>query len=60
MNLDTTRKEPLGEHVGVRCREVVPGAGHLFEGEGELEEVAGLARDWFVDHLGTGRPAGRQ
>jgi len=31
--------------------EIVPGAGHLFEGEGELEQVAGLARDWFVRHL---------
>ncbi|MFB6155770.1 MAG: dienelactone hydrolase family protein [Haloferacaceae archaeon] len=30
---------------------VVAGAGHLFEGPGELEEVAGLAADWFEDHL---------
>jgi dienelactone hydrolase len=30
---------------------VVEGAGHLFEGPGELEEVADLAADWFVDHL---------
>lgn len=33
--------------------EVVPGAGHLFQGEGELEQVAGLARDWFARHLGS-------
>ncbi len=33
--------------------EVVPGAGHLFRGEGELEQVAGLARDWFARHLGS-------
>ena len=31
---------------------VVPGAGHLFEGEGELEEVADVAADWFAEHLG--------
>lgn len=31
---------------------VVEGAGHLFEGEGELEEVAELAADWFAEHLG--------
>lgn len=31
--------------------ELVPGAGHLFEGPGELERVAELARDWFVEHL---------
>ncbi|RQH02427.1 dienelactone hydrolase family protein [Natrarchaeobius oligotrophus] len=28
---------------------VVEGAGHLFEGEGELEEVADVAADWFAD-----------
>ena len=31
---------------------VVPGATHLFEEPGTLEQVAELARDWFVDHLG--------
>jgi len=31
---------------------VVPGATHLFEEPGSLEQAAGLARDWFVDHLG--------
>jgi pimeloyl-ACP methyl ester carboxylesterase len=30
---------------------VVTGAGHLFEGEGELAEVAEHAADWFVDAL---------
>jgi alpha-beta hydrolase superfamily lysophospholipase len=35
---------------------VVAGAGHLFEGEGELEEVANLAADWFAETLQyTGR-----
>lgn len=31
---------------------IVPGAGHLFEGEGELEQVAELAAEWFEKHLG--------
>ena len=30
---------------------VVPGATHLFEEPGTLEQVAKLACDWFVDHL---------
>lgn len=30
---------------------VVPDAGHLFEGEEELEEVAKVAADWFDEHL---------
>ena len=30
---------------------VVPGATHLFDEPGALEEVAHLARDWFVHHL---------
>jgi putative phosphoribosyl transferase len=31
--------------------EVVPGAGHLFEEPGALDEVARLAAAWFVTHL---------
>lgn len=31
--------------------EVIEGAGHLFEGPGELEEVANVATDWFASHL---------
>lgn len=30
---------------------VVPRATHLFEEPGALEQVAELARDWFIDHL---------
>jgi dienelactone hydrolase len=30
---------------------IVPGASHLFEEPGALEQVAGLARDWFLRHL---------
>jgi putative phosphoribosyl transferase len=31
--------------------EIVPGATHLFEEEGALEQVALLARNWFLRHL---------
>ena len=31
---------------------VVPGAGHLFEGLGQLERVAELAVEWFKAHMG--------
>jgi len=30
----------------------VPGATHLFEEPGTLEEVARLAAEWFTRHLG--------
>lgn len=32
---------------------IAPGASHLFEEPGALEDVAGLARDWFLRHFGT-------
>lgn len=35
--------------------EVIAGAGHLFEGPGELEQVAVLARAWFAEYLGGAR-----
>ena len=38
----------------LRCEkklEIVPGATHLFEEPGALEQVAGMAREWFVTHL---------
>ena len=31
---------------------VVPGATHLFEEPGALEEVARIATEWFLRHLG--------
>lgn len=37
--------------------EIVPGATHLFEEPGTLEEVARLARDWFARHLPARRAA---
>jgi putative phosphoribosyl transferase len=36
---------------------VVPGASHLFEEPGALDEVALLAADWFVRHLARPKPA---
>jgi putative phosphoribosyl transferase len=36
---------------------IVPGAGHLFEEPGKLEEVARLAADWFARHLTVAEPA---
>ncbi len=38
----------------LRCRKelrVIPGATHLFEEPGTLEQVAGMASEWFVGHL---------
>lgn len=41
--------------IGSSCElAVVPGATHLFEEPGTLQQAAQLARDWFVTHL-TGR-----
>jgi putative phosphoribosyl transferase len=44
----------------MRCEvkiEIVPGATHLFEEPGALEQVAKLASDWFVLHAaGSGGP----
>jgi pimeloyl-ACP methyl ester carboxylesterase len=44
----------------LRCQKqlvIVPGATHLFEEPGTLEEVAGLAAEWFIRHLA---PASRR
>jgi dienelactone hydrolase len=43
----------------LRCEKellIVPGASHLFEEPGTLDQVAALAADWFTRHLGE--PAG--
>ena len=50
----------MNENAVARMRaevrlEIIPGATHLFEEPGALEEVARLASDWFVRHLA---PAG--
>lgn len=38
--------------------DVISGASHLFEEPGKLEQAAGLARDWFLQWLGTGPAVG--
>jgi len=41
------------EHLQAEKRlEIIPGATHLFEEPGVLEQVARLARQWFQTHLG--------
>jgi pimeloyl-ACP methyl ester carboxylesterase len=35
---------------------IVPGASHLFEGPGQLDEVARLAAEWFVRYLAGPKP----
>ncbi|UQA57751.1 dienelactone hydrolase family protein [Polyangium aurulentum] len=45
----------------LRCEKrlvVIPGATHLFEESGALEEVARLAGEWFEGHLGAARERG--
>lgn len=50
-------REAMGRMRGVDVRmEIVPGATHLFEEPGTLEEVARLASAWFVDHLRPSAP----
>jgi pimeloyl-ACP methyl ester carboxylesterase len=44
--------QALGELRCVKAMRIVPGATHLFEEPGTLEEVARLAREWFEHHLG--------
>ncbi|UGY91023.1 phosphoribosyltransferase [Streptomyces gobiensis] len=54
MVLDLNRRA----QAELRCESqlaVVPEATHLFEEPGALEEVAELARDWFLDHTAPAR-----
>lgn len=44
-------EEAMGRMRAETRLEIVPGAGHLFEEPGKLEEVARLAADWFARHL---------
>jgi putative phosphoribosyl transferase len=48
--IDLNRRA-LQQLTGEARLEIIPGAGHLFEEPGALEQVAGLARDWFGNHL---------
>ncbi len=48
LNLNRQAQDQLRCHNRL---EVVPGATHLFEEPGALAAVAGLARDWFTEHM---------
>ena len=45
-------EEALARMRAVKRLQIVPGASHLFEEPGALEEVAWLATVWFARHLG--------
>ena len=54
-------KQAMGQMKSPVRLEIVPGATHLFEEPGTLEQVAHLAREWFVRYLSPDtnpRPAG--
>ena len=55
IDLNRQAMEELAGEVRV---EIVPGATHLFEEPGTLEQVARLARDWFTRHLSASQPSG--
>jgi putative phosphoribosyl transferase len=44
-------REAYDQMTAERRMEIVPGASHLFEEPGTLEQVARLARDWFLRYL---------
>jgi putative phosphoribosyl transferase len=44
-------REAMGQLRAETRLEIVPGATHLFEEPGALEDVARLAREWFARHL---------
>lgn len=44
-------REAYDQMKSVRRLEIVPGASHLFEEAGTLEEVARLAGEWFQRYL---------
>lgn len=42
---------PMDQLTGRKSMVIVPGAGHLFEEPGTLDEVVELAAEWFIDFL---------
>jgi putative phosphoribosyl transferase len=52
LNRQALEQLPAGSQLSV-----VPGATHLFEEPGTLEQVAALAADWFAGHLAPQRSA---
>jgi putative phosphoribosyl transferase len=51
-------REAFAQLHCVKRMEIVPGATHLFEEPGTLEQVARLAREWFERHLPVPGAAG--
>jgi putative phosphoribosyl transferase len=52
----TWNRKSFAELRGEKRLEVIPGASHLFEEAGKLEEVARLATGWFGKHLKPAAP----
>jgi len=50
----TLNEQAYAELGCVKRLEIVPGATHLFDEPGALEEVARLATDWFAGHFTSG------
>jgi pimeloyl-ACP methyl ester carboxylesterase len=50
LELNRQARQAMARSRDVRL-EIVPGASHLFEEPGALEQVASLASDWFTRHL---------
>jgi putative phosphoribosyl transferase len=53
--VEALNRQAAGRLAARHRLEVVPGAGHLFEEPGTLDEVARLAADWFAAHLHAGK-----
>jgi dienelactone hydrolase len=47
----TMNKDALDQLNTTKDMKIVPGATHLFEEPGTLEEVARLAKEWFLEYL---------
>jgi pimeloyl-ACP methyl ester carboxylesterase len=58
MVIELNRKA-LRKLTGEARLEVIAGASHLFSEPGALEQVARLARDWFIRHLKPASPERR-
>ena len=48
--IDLNERARVQMHADVRIQ-IIPGATHLFEERGALEQVAAAARDWYLLHL---------
>lgn len=55
----TLNRQALAQIVAVKKLAIVPGAGHLFEEAGTLDEVLSLTASWFKEHLSADRKEAR-